>query len=134
MITDRSFHRASAMVRIALSPVAFMLMASAAAAQQLPATAAPKRVVGDTSVFAPLMLPAANEIRTGGGAPGARYWQNEAHYDIAAVLDTAAQTLTGRLRMRYVNNSPDTLRFIWMQMEQNAFARASADAASRAAT
>ncbi len=77
--------------------------------------------VGDTSIFAPLDLPAANLVRAGSGAPGSRYWQNRADYDIKASLDTASKTLTGSLRMRYTNNSPDTLRFIWMQMEQNAF-------------
>ena len=29
--------------------------------------------------------------------------------------------LTGELRLHYTNNSPDTLRFIWFQVEQNAF-------------
>ncbi len=77
--------------------------------------------VGDTSIFAPLDLRAPNEMRTGSGAPGARYWQNHADYDIRATLDTSTKTLTGTLRLRYTNNSPDTLRFIWMQVEQNAF-------------
>jgi len=77
--------------------------------------------VGDTSMFAPLELRAPNEMRTGSGAPGAKYWQNHASYDIKATLDTAAKTLTGSLRLRYTNNSPDTLRYLWMQVEQNAF-------------
>jgi len=77
--------------------------------------------VGDTSMFAPLTLPSPNLYRTGSGAPGPRYWQNRADYDLEATLDTAKTTLSGKLRLRYTNNSPDTLRFIWMQMEQNAF-------------
>ena len=77
--------------------------------------------VGDTSMFAPLELRAPNEYRSASGAPGPKYWQNRADYAIKASLDTAAKTLHGSLRMRYTNNSPDTLRFIWMQMEQNAF-------------
>lgn len=77
--------------------------------------------VGDTSMFAPLDLPPGNEFRSGSGAPGAKYWQNHADYDIKASLDTTTKTLTGSLRMRYTNNSPDTLPFIWMQVEQNAF-------------
>ena len=88
------------------------------------ATSAPRfdnTGVGDTSIFAPLELPAANQIRTGSGAPGAKYWQNHADYDIKATLDTGTKTLTGSLMLRYTNNSPDTLRFIWLQMEQNAF-------------
>jgi len=77
--------------------------------------------VGDTSMFAPLTLTAPNIYRSGSGAPGPKYWQQRADYDIKASLDTTAKTLTGSLRMRYTNNSPDTLRFIWMQVEQNAF-------------
>jgi hypothetical protein len=77
--------------------------------------------VGDTSIFAPLALRAGNEFRTGSGAPGPKYWQNRADYDIKASLDTTSKTLTGSLRLKYTNNSPDTLRFIWMQVEQNAF-------------
>jgi hypothetical protein len=77
--------------------------------------------VGDTSIFAPLDLPPGNLFRAGSGAPGPMYWQNRADYDIKASLDTTTKTLTGSLRLRYTNNSPDTLRFIWMQMEQNAF-------------
>lgn len=77
--------------------------------------------VGDTSIFAPLELPTPNVYRSGSGAPGPKYWQNRADYDIKASLDTGTKTLRGSLRFRYMNNSPDTLRFIWMQMEQNAF-------------
>ena len=77
--------------------------------------------VGDTSIFAPLELRPGNVYRTGSGAPGPKYWQNRADYDIKASLDTASKTLAGSLKLKYTNNSPDTLRFIWLQMEQNAF-------------
>ncbi|HET7187809.1 MAG TPA: M1 family metallopeptidase, partial [Gemmatimonadaceae bacterium] len=75
----------------------------------------------DTSIFAPLDLPPGNQYRSGSGAPGPHYWQNRADYDIKASLDTTTKSLAGSLRLRYTNNSPDTLRVIWMQMEQNAF-------------
>ena len=110
------------------TPLALVIFAASAAAQgapQQPAGAAKPRIdntgVGDTSMFAPIQHPAANIYRSGSGAPGPKYWQNRADYVIKASLDTAAKTLTGSLRMRYSNNSPDTLRFIWMQVEQNAF-------------
>ncbi|MEP7002133.1 MAG: M1 family metallopeptidase, partial [bacterium] len=77
--------------------------------------------VGDTSMFAPLDLPPGNLYRAGSGAPGPKYWQNHADYDIKASLDTASKTLKGSLKLKYTNNSPDTLRFIWLQAEQNAF-------------
>ena len=91
-----------------------------AAQQQVPALR-PSTPVADTSIFAPLVLPAANMVRAGSGAPGSRYWQNRADYDIAASLDTATKTLRGQLTLRYTNNSPDTLHYIWFQTEQNAF-------------
>ena len=77
--------------------------------------------VGDTSIFAPLVLPSPNMYRSGSGAPGPRYWQNRADYDLKATLDTGTQSVRGDLRVRYTNNSPDTLSFVWFQVEQNAF-------------
>jgi hypothetical protein len=110
----------------ALLTVAAPLSAQSSAPANPSAAASPlprfdRTGVADTSIFAPLILPTPNEFRTGSGAPGAKYWQNHADYDIKASLDTATKTLNGSLRLRYTNNSPDTLRYIWMQMEQNAF-------------
>ncbi len=104
-----------------LLPFLVLLIAAPLAAQQQLPPLRPSSPVGDTSIFAPLVLPTANLIRAGSGAPGARYWQNHADYDITASLDTATKTLHGQLTLRYTNNSPDTLRYIWMQTEQNAF-------------
>lgn len=59
--------------------------------------------------------------RTRDGRPGARYWQQYAFYQLAAELDPAANRLTGRGTMRYVNNSPDTLRFLMVHLNQNLF-------------
>ena len=92
---------------------------STAAAQQAGTTAL--LTVADTSIFAPLTLPVSNTVRTASGAPGAGYWQNRADYDIAATLDTATKSLRGQLALRYTNRSPDTLRHVWLQTEQNAF-------------
>ena len=79
-------------------------------------------------MFAPLHLPPGNVFRSGSGAPGARYWQQRADYDLKATVDTATKVLRGDLVLRYTNNSPDTLRFLWMQLEQNAFASGSLNA------
>ncbi|MGD8496832.1 MAG: M1 family metallopeptidase [Gemmatimonadales bacterium] len=74
-----------------------------------------------------LLLPAAvgaqqgTETRTAGGAPGHAYWQNRADYRIEARLDAASHVLTGREWITYTNNSPDTLRFVWVQLDQNVF-------------
>lgn len=84
--------------------------------------------VSDTSLFAPLPMPQGTEFRSASGAPGPRYWQNHADYDIQASIDTVAKTLTGQLRLRYTNHSPDTLHFVWFQVEQNAFEDSSLNA------
>ena len=106
-----------------LSAIAFAapLAAQVAAPASAPRPRFDNTGVGDTSMFAPLDLPPGNEFRSGSGAPGPRYWQNHADYDIKASLDTTSKTLTGSLKLKYTNNSPDTLRFIWLQVEQNAF-------------
>ena len=77
--------------------------------------------VADTSMFAPLNLPRGTEFRSGSGAPGPRYWEQRADYDLHGTLDTAAKTLRGEMTLRYTNHSPDTLRYIFFQVEQNAF-------------
>jgi hypothetical protein len=76
---------------------------------------------GDTSLFAPLNLPNGNIYRSGDGSPGPKYWEQRADYDLHGTLDTAAKALRGEMTLRYTNNSPDTLRFVWFQVEQNAF-------------
>src|SRR5690348_16057120 len=67
--------------------------------------------VADTSMFAPLNLPPGNTYRSGSGAPGPKYWQQRADYDLKATLDTATKSLRGEMTIRYTNNSPDTLHF-----------------------
>ena len=105
---------------------AVLFTAVVAGAQQtmsVPAqTPESRRGAGDTSIFAPLNLyPSPNVYRTGGGQPGSRYWQQRADYDLHATLDTAAKSLSGTMTLRYTNNSPNTLTYIWVQTEQNAF-------------
>ena len=75
--------------------------------------------VADSSPFRPLPLPAPNEIRNGAGRPGPRYWQQRADYRISATLDSARNELRGRETIHYVNNSPDALPYLWLQVEQN---------------
>jgi hypothetical protein len=80
-----------------------------------------KPPVADTGIFSPLPLPEANEIRSADGTPGPAYWQQRADYTIKATLDTATKRVTGTEQIRYTNHSPDTLRFVWMQVDQNLF-------------
>jgi hypothetical protein len=80
-----------------------------------------KPPVADTGIFSPIALPEPNEFRRADGAPGPRYWQQQAAYVIKATLDTAARRIDATEQIRYTNNSPDTLRFVWMQVDQNLF-------------
>jgi len=65
------------------------------------------------------ILPDANTYRTASGAPGHEYWQQKADYKIEATLNEADFTLEGSEWVTYTNNSPDALRYIWMQLDEN---------------
>ena len=60
-----------------------------------------------------------NMYRTGSGAPGEAYYQNQADYKIDVELDDRTQKLTGVETITYHNNSPDDLEFLWVQLDQN---------------
>ncbi len=97
---------------------ALLLLASLSVAAPVHAQAR-ELAVADSSPFRPLPLPAPNEIRNGAGRPGPRYWQQRADYRITATLDSARNELRGRETIHYVNNSPDALPYLWLQVEQN---------------
>ncbi|HEX8333369.1 MAG TPA: M1 family metallopeptidase [Segetibacter sp.] len=65
------------------------------------------------------ILPTANEYRTASGAPGTKYWQQRADYDIKTTLDEKNLRLTGNETITYYNNSPDALNYIWFQLDEN---------------
>ena len=65
--------------------------------------------------------PAASRVRSADGRPGPDYWQQRADYTIAATLDTTRHTIEGHVSIAYTNNSPDTLRYVWLQMDQNLY-------------
>ena len=65
------------------------------------------------------MLPTPNEYRSASGSPGPKYWQQKADYVIAAELNDGNQSITGSETITYHNNSPDILRYLWLQLDQN---------------
>jgi hypothetical protein len=65
------------------------------------------------------ILPTPNEYRTASGAPGTKYWQQRADYDIKATLDEKNLMLHGSETITYFNNSPDVLTYIWLQLDEN---------------
>ncbi|WP_107039576.1 M1 family metallopeptidase [Brumimicrobium mesophilum] len=64
-------------------------------------------------------LPTPNVYRTASGAPGHEYYQQRANYDIKIELDDEKQIINGTERITYVNNSPDNLEYLWLQLDQN---------------
>jgi len=75
-------------------------------------------------------LPTPNSYRSSSGAPGAAYWQQRADYVINAEVNDQTQELTGSETITYFNNSPETLRFLWLQLDQNLYAKGSLTARS----
>jgi Peptidase family M1 domain len=63
--------------------------------------------------------------RTRTGVPGPNYWQQFARYRIDAELVPTTSQINGRETVRYFNNSPDTLKTVWMFLNQNLFAATS---------
>ena len=68
-------------------------------------------------------LPTPTEVRTASGAPGPKYWQQRADYEIDATLNDDEQRIDGTAKINYHNQSPHTLKYIWVQLDQNLFAR-----------
>jgi hypothetical protein len=68
-------------------------------------------------------LATPSATRAASGAPGHRYWQQRADYLIKASLDETKHRITGQETITYTNNSPDTLRYVWVQLDQNTEAK-----------
>ncbi len=65
------------------------------------------------------LLEPPSPYRTASGAPGAAYWQQRADYVIEAEIDEENNILSGQETITYYNNSPDELKILWVQLEQN---------------
>ncbi len=72
------------------------------------------------------LLRQGNEYRNNDGSPGPKYWQQACDYEIDCTLDTEQNRLDGSETITYRNNSPNTLRYLWLQLDENEHA-ASAD-------
>ena len=99
---------------------ALLLMAASASAQTTPDSIK----YDHNDVFGPIVWPTTTgDTRSASGQPGQNYWQNRANYLIHATLDEGKQdtTITGDVTVDYTNNSPDTLDYLWVQLDQNLF-------------
>jgi len=63
--------------------------------------------------------PTPSPYRNAAGAPGHAYYQNEANYEIDVTLDEPGQNIKGTEKITYINNSPDALEYLWLQLDQN---------------
>ncbi|MBO6878994.1 M1 family metallopeptidase [Winogradskyella sp.] len=64
-----------------------------------------------------------NMFRTGSGAPGPAYYQQQADYKMDIEIDDVNARLYGDETITYTNNSPDELKYLWVQLDQNMRAR-----------
>ncbi len=105
--------------RIAAACAVWSLCVASVAVAQQSIQDVPTQV--NTSKFKQLgqELPTPNVYRTASGAPGHEYWQQQVDYNIQVTLDDANQRIDGEERILYKNNSPDELRYLWLQLDQN---------------
>tara|TARA_B100001105_G_scaffold252399_1_gene244005 strand:- start:716 stop:3109 length:2394 start_codon:yes stop_codon:yes gene_type:complete len=66
-------------------------------------------------------FPSPNLYRPATGEPGPDYWQQRADYKIKIKLDENSRSVSGTETIKYTNNSPLTLNYIWIQLDQNIF-------------
>ncbi len=67
--------------------------------------------------------PTPTDYRNASGAPGHRYWQQKVDYDVKARLDEGKRTVSGTQMVTYRNNSPDSLPYLWLLLDQNDYKR-----------
>ncbi|MBR9908310.1 MAG: M1 family metallopeptidase [Gammaproteobacteria bacterium] len=67
------------------------------------------------------VLPTPNVYRNAAGEPGESYWQQQANYTIKVRLDEQKRRIDAQETIQYHNNSPYTLKYIWIQLDQNIF-------------
>lgn len=64
-------------------------------------------------------LSSPNQIRTASGRPGNEYWQQQADYNIQITLNEDEHRISGAQTITYHNNSPDSLSYLWLQLDAN---------------
>ncbi len=85
--------------------------------------------------FNPIFYPqSGNDYRSASGEPGPKYWQNKADYKINTTLDTDKHSVSGEVEISYTNNSPDNLKFLWLQLDQNIYKKDSRGSATTTQT
>lgn len=92
-------------------------------------------VYNPKEAFSPQFYPyPGNQYRSASGEPGPDYWQNRADYKISCTLDATTHTVSGNMELTYTNNSPDPLKFLWLQLDQNIYRKDSRGSATTTAS
>jgi len=100
-----------------VSTVAVLLFSGSAYAQEKPK-------YDYVEAFKPFFYPqTGTATRSASGQPGHAYWQNSADYKLNVSLNEDKKEITGTAEITYTNNSPDKLGFLWLQLDQNLFAK-----------
>ncbi|WP_216726363.1 M1 family metallopeptidase [Hymenobacter siberiensis] len=68
-----------------------------------------------------LQIPYAKGTRAETGLPGPNYWQNTADYDLAVNFNPDTRLVSGTVDIKYVNNSPDSLKQLWFKLYPNLY-------------
>ncbi|CAM3976823.1 M1 family metallopeptidase [Flavobacterium weaverense] len=97
------------------------------AQEKTPASATKEPGRYDNNKFSQMydLLATPNMFRTASGAPGPAYYQQQADYKIDIELDDKNSSIKGSEVITYHNNSPDTLEYLWIQLDQNQAAKTS---------
>ena len=60
-----------------------------------------------------------NKYHNASGAAGVEYYQQQVDYVMDIELDEKNSRLYGEEKIKYTNNSPDNLPYLWLQLDQN---------------
>lgn len=76
------------------------------------------------ALFSPAFYPVGEtNTRAATGEANVGYWQNRADYRINVSLNDITHVISGTVTIIYKNNSPHTLPFLWLQLDQNLFSK-----------
>lgn len=98
-------------------------------------TAAIKQTKGDfEDKFRQLeeTLPTPNVYRNAAGEPGIHYWQQKVDYKIKVTLNEKKRRIVASETIHYHNQSPNTLKYLWLHLDQNRFRKDSLSERSNA--
>tara|TARA_R110000868_G_scaffold106443_2_gene291915 strand:- start:3770 stop:5776 length:2007 start_codon:yes stop_codon:yes gene_type:complete len=84
-------------------------------------TIAQESFKNNQSLFDEFFAHNSTAYRSATGKPGPAYWQNQTDYKIEATLNDQSNSISGKVTLTYTNNSPESLDFIWMYLDQNRF-------------